>query len=196
MRDAAAFEAALRRYAVEHPREQATVRRFVDLLDHGPAAFHRDHLPGHFVASALVLDRDLTRVLLTRHRKLGIWIQLGGHVDGDLDLRRAAQREAVEESGLADIVLAGPSIVDVDIHRIPPHGGDPAHEHYDVRFAFFADPRERLVVSDESHDLAWVPVEQLGEYSREESLRRAVRKALHVLPAPVAPGNRDSPRRR
>ena len=189
MRDVAALDAALRRYAAEHPDEQATVGRFLELLAQGASAFHRDHLPGHFTASALVLDRDFTRVLLTHHRKLNIWIQLGGHADGDLDLPRAAQREAVEESGLADVVLAGPSIVDVDIHRIPPHGREPGHDHYDVRYAFLADPGERLVVSDESHDLAWVPVERLGEYSREVSLHRAVRKALRIAPTAVTVGN-------
>jgi 8-oxo-dGTP pyrophosphatase MutT (NUDIX family)/predicted N-acetyltransferase YhbS len=180
-RHARALRDSLERYRTRHPDEHQTVDRFLGLLGDGEDAFHRHHERGHFTASALVFDPRLTRVLLTHHRKLDIWIQLGGHPDGEADLRTAAEREAIEESGLQRIDPAWEEIVDIDIHPIPRHGGEAAHEHYDVRYAFVAPANQPLVVSDESHDLAWVRIEQLREFSRERSLHRAVSKAVSVL---------------
>ena len=175
-----AFRQALERYASDHPDESAIVVRFQRLLADGRPAFDRGHLPGHFTASALVFDRRCERVLLTHHRKLDIWIQLGGHADGDARLHLVAHREAVEESGLIGIAPAADRIVDIDIHTIPSHGSEPRHEHYDVRYAFVANPPHPLVVSDESHDLAWVSVDRLREVSGEVSLHRAVTRGLRV----------------
>jgi 8-oxo-dGTP pyrophosphatase MutT (NUDIX family) len=168
-------------YRRRHPEESSLVARFLDLLEAGPEALQRTHRPGHITASAVVLSPDAAQVLLTHHRKLDIWIQLGGHADGEHDLLAAALREAEEESGLSEISPAAVSIVDLDIHGIPAHGTEGAHDHYDVRFCFTADPGHELTVSDESHDLAWVPVARLNEYSNEESLYRAVRRAQEAV---------------
>jgi 8-oxo-dGTP pyrophosphatase MutT (NUDIX family) len=120
-------------------------------------------------------------VLVTHHRKLDIWIQLGGHADGQADLLSAALREAKEESGIEQIDVAHDAIIDLDIHPIPPHGNEPGHDHFDVRYAFFANPASPLVVSDESHDLAWVAIEGLSDFSDEKSLHRAVARALRTV---------------
>ncbi len=188
--DADRLRRELSRYAAAYPHESPVVRRFLKLLAEGRRAFDREHAAGHFTASALVFTPDLRRVLLTHHRKLDIWVQLGGHADGDANLPRAALREATEESGLADIRAASKGIIDIDIHPIPAYRSDPPHDHYDVRYAFIADPERPLVVSDESHDLAWVPVDRLGDFSREASLHRAVGKALRVVATDRTVGNR------
>lgn len=185
-RDAARFAEALRDYAVDYPDEAATVERFLGLLADGEPAFHRTHPGGHFTASALVFGDAGASVLLTHHRKLDIWVQLGGHADGQADLPAAALREAQEESGIAEIALVSPRIVDLDIHAIPAHGAEPAHDHFDVRYAFTTRTDLALTVSEESHDLAWVAVSRLEQFSREESLHRAVRKGVRVVTgAPV-----------
>ncbi len=175
------LEVQLTRYVERHPEDAATVGRFRELLDEGRRAFVREHHGGHFTASALVFAPELGSIVLTHHRKLDIWIQLGGHADGEADLATAARREAEEEAGLSGLRLASPEIVDIDIHPIPAHGAEPAHEHYDVRFAFVAAGGRDLFVSDESHDLAWVAVGRIGDYSEEASLHRAVTRALAQL---------------
>ena len=85
------------------------------------AAAHADCLlrscvPGHFTGSAWVVDAGRRRTLLTHHRKLGKWLQLGGHADGDADLAAVALREAQEDSGLtgAKLVATG------DLRSRPP----------------------------------------------------------------------------
>ena len=167
---------ALRAYGARWPAEAETVRRFVDFLETHPDAFARSLACGHVTGSAWLVDRAGARVLLTHHKKLGIWVQLGGHADGDADVFRVARREAEEESGLADLAPVAADIFDVDVHEIPARGAEPAHLHWDVRYAFRATGREAFRVSDESHALAWIDVAALETVTREESMLRMARK--------------------
>lgn len=164
-------------YALRWPGESETVGHFLELLDeHAPTPFTRERLAGHFTGSAWLVDRAGTRVLLTHHRKLGRWLQLGGHADGDPDLARVALKEAEEESGLAGLSLE-PGLFDLDRHWIPARGDVPAHWHYDVRYVVRAAGDEAFVVSEESLDLAWRQVcELLDDPAADESVRRMSRK--------------------
>ena len=151
---------------------------FLAFLDSSPEVFRREHAPGHFTGSAWLVSGDGGRVLLTHHRKLGRWLQLGGHADGDRDLARVALREAREESGLGDLVVE-PAIFDLDRHWIPEHKGVAAHWHYDVRFVVYADGDEAYTVSEESHDLAWRRIAELAvEAGTDPSVQRMARKWL------------------
>lgn len=106
-------------------------------------------------------------MLLTLHGKLGTWLQLGGHCDGIRDPFFVAWKEAYEESGLSLIRPVSKRILDIEIHVIPEYRGVPEHLHYDVRYLFLADKNEPLHISDESADLAWVPLDRLEEYNSE-----------------------------
>ena len=166
----------LRAYVPADPREGAMRSRLVAFVAAHPDAFERTLLTGHVTASAWVVDPARTRALLAHHRKLGKWLQLGGHVDGDPDVRRAALREAREESGLTSLRFISHDVYDLDVHPIPARSSEPAHDHYDVRFALEADPAEPLVASEESHALAWIALGDLPSYGADESVLRLARK--------------------
>ena len=153
--------------------------RFLALLDTRPRAFERDEFDdGHFTGSAWLVSADGERALLTHHRALRLWVQAGGHADGDPDMGRVALREATEESGLTGLVLV-PDIFDIDRHAIPARADTPDHHHYDVRFVVRATDDERYVVSEESLDLAWRPVTQLADDPAvDPSVRRMARRWL------------------
>ena len=175
-----ALESLLPAYARRWPDEAAVVTLFDALrarrADGDP--FARSHLPGHFTGSAWLVSADGERVLLTHHRKLGLWLQLGGHADGDADLARVALREAEEESGL-DGLIVEPEAFDLDRHLIPARGADPEHWHYDVRFVVHATTNEAFVVGEESLDLAWRPVAEVAQDEHaDSSVRRMARKWL------------------
>jgi 8-oxo-dGTP pyrophosphatase MutT (NUDIX family) len=172
------LRAALRDYAGRWPAEALRVEDFLALLADRADPFVRERIAGHFTASAWLVDRGGRRILLTHHRKLGLWLQLGGHADGDRDLARTALREAEEESGLSGLRVV-PGIFDLDRHRIPEHKNVPAHWHYDVRYIVQAGDDEDFVVSDESHALAWRDVESLAvDEMADASLRRMAAKWL------------------
>ena len=161
-------------YAERHPDEQEVVDRFVSFVTGHERCFERDCWAGHITGSAWLVNDARTHVLLTHHRKLGAWFQLGGHSDGEPDTLPAARKEAEEESGLPVRVL-DPRIFDLDVHEIPARKSDPAHYHYDVRFLFAAE-REDFAVSEVSLDLAWVEVVSLEAYTDEASMLRMARK--------------------
>jgi 8-oxo-dGTP pyrophosphatase MutT (NUDIX family) len=141
-----------------------------------PDALHRSQVLGHLTGSAWIVDPSRKRALLTHHRKLDKWLQPGGHADGNPDLRAVAMREAVEETGVAGLSLVSERIYDVDKHWIPARGEIAGHWHLDIRFMIEADPAQPFVVTDESHDLAWVALEDVARLNPEESMARLVRK--------------------
>lgn len=167
-------------YRQRWPDEAGTVAVFAQLLDGyedgTDNAYLRSRLAGHFTASAWLVDGTGTRVLLTHHRKLGRWLQLGGHADGDTDLARVALTEAQEESGLGGLVV-DPVLFDLDRHWIPARAKAPGHWHYDARYVVRAGEDERFVVSEESLDLAWRGIDAIaGDAGADGSLRRMARK--------------------
>lgn len=162
--------------------EQARVERFTRFVRGMPDCLERSCAVGHVTGAALVVSPDLDRVLLTHHRKLNMWLQLGGHADGEAEVHRVALREAREESGIEEAAFLScgglldacgtPLPFDVDIHRIPAHGADPPHEHYDVRYLIGADDARPVVVSDESHDVRWLGVDEARGLTDEPSMHR------------------------
>lgn len=174
--------ALLDRYNAEGPadgRQRDRIRAFVE----GTAAcFERSHPAGHITGSAWLVNQAGTHVLLTRHKKLNKWLQLGGHADGNPDVLSVALREAEEESGLIHVKPVSNDIFDLDVHPIPTHKNEPAHLHYDIRFALQAAGDQTFTVSDESHELAWVSVHEIERVTTEESLLRMARKWSKLRP--------------
>jgi 8-oxo-dGTP pyrophosphatase MutT (NUDIX family) len=149
-------------------------------------ALHRTCLAGHLTASAIVLDAAGERGLFTLHRKLGKWLQLGGHCDGDANLPAVALREATEESGLAGLAV-DPTVIRVDVHGIPAHAGVPAHLHLDTSFVVRAPTNAadaRTSVSDESRALAWLTHAEALARGVEENVLWMFARALRA----AAPG--------
>jgi 8-oxo-dGTP pyrophosphatase MutT (NUDIX family) len=174
--------AAITAYATRHPDERATAERFAAFVAAHPDCFERSCVPGHVTGSAWLVSHDRRRFLLTHHRKLGRWLQLGGHSDGDPDTAAVALREATEESGIEGLMLAAPdglavTPLDLDAHEIPARGAEPRHVHYDVRFLVVAPPGATIAISDESLALRWFAADAPLDVPHDESVARLRRKA-------------------
>lgn len=157
-------------------KEAADTRQVVEFVQSTACFWQRSTPQGHVTASAWIIDEAMDQALLTHHKKLDRWLQLGGHVDGDASLLEAALREAREESGLTAIAPASEEIFDVDVHLIPARKNEPAHLHYDIRFLLVADAFHGLQVSDESNALRWIPLHQLPRLVDEPSILRMMHK--------------------
>ncbi|TWT91021.1 NUDIX domain protein [Pseudobythopirellula maris] len=175
--------AMLADYAARQPDELAMIERIRSLVESHDDCFDRTCRPGHVTASAWVLSSDRRRCLLLHHKKLGRWLQPGGHADGDADVTRVALREATEESGLAQLSVLTTSVFDVDVHPIPERRNaagelvDTAHDHHDVRFLLGAEGPDDLVLSDESHALGWFTPAEVRAQTDEASVLRLLDKA-------------------
>jgi 8-oxo-dGTP pyrophosphatase MutT (NUDIX family) len=173
--------AELAAYEPAGARERAMVERVRAFVAANERCFERGLLAGHVTGSAWIVDRGASAALLLHHRKLGKWLQPGGHADGDPDVRAVALREALEESGLRSLMPARDAIYDVDAHDIPARGAEPAHVHYDIRYAFFADRAEAPQRNAESHAVAWVALEDIEELGVDDSVRRLVAKTAALV---------------
>jgi 8-oxo-dGTP pyrophosphatase MutT (NUDIX family) len=167
---------AVDRYRSRFPEELEVITAFEGFVRAHEQCFERTFAQGHVTGSAWILDQAHGHCLLTHHQKLQRWFQLGGHADGDSNIVRVAMREAQEESGLSSLRLVSTEIFDLDIHLIPERRGEAAHHHFDVRFLFEGDRNEALSVSEESLDLAWVSLADIGDYTDEDSMHRMVQK--------------------
>ena len=168
----------LSRFEPRDDQQADLLERMLAFIDRNPQDAHRRELAeGHLTAAAFLLDAERERALLTHHRKLGRWLQLGGHCDGDPDLVRVALKEGLEESGIEGLAI-DPVPFDLDIHAIPARPAkagrpaEPEHLHYDVRFLVTAPPGAVEVISDESLELGWFGPHELDRLDLDESVRR------------------------
>ena len=166
--------------APDRDQEEIRARILGWIEEHPDDAHQRSCLAGHLTGSVMLMDHARERVLLTLHKKLGVWLQLGGHCDGDANLVHVAFREAQEESGI-DAIEIDPVPIDLDIHRIPEHKGVPAHLHLDTRFVAYAARGSNEVISDESLDLRWFTLDELPGLGCDASMLRAARRVRERL---------------
>ncbi len=170
----------LQEYSERFAEESATVAALSDFVTKSPDCYERSNLQGHLTASAWIIDRNRSKVVLLHHFKLDRWMQPGGHADGERDLIRVACKEAEEETGIREPTLCTGDIFDIDIHRIPQRGEVPEHLHYDVRYLFEVAGDTPLIHNHESHDVRWVDLDGLSAFTDEESVLRMGRKTSAV----------------
>jgi 8-oxo-dGTP pyrophosphatase MutT (NUDIX family) len=176
---------ALRRHRPADEDEARDRVRILDFVLRHERPFDRSIPEGHLTGSAITVSADGSRILLLHHRKLDRWLQPGGHGDpGEATGEEVALREAFEESGIAGLSLhtSAPRPLDVDVHDIPARGGEPAHEHLDLRYLVVA-PGGAAVAPDlaELHQIRWVRWDEVDPLNPDHGLRRALNKARSLL---------------
>ena len=127
----------------------------INFIKNNNNCFERSCEKGHITASSWILNKDGTKVLLTHHKKLNMWFQLGGHCDGNPNALEVSLKEAKEESGINEIFPLKNEIFDIDIHLIPESKKEKAHYHYDIRYLLYAE-NENIKINHESKELRWV----------------------------------------
>ncbi|MGW6540012.1 NUDIX hydrolase [Streptomyces sp. NPDC055051] len=150
---------------------------YLEHLAAHPDGMYKPCAAGHLTSSALVIDPSRGRVLLTLHKKLGMWLQMGGHCEeGDATVEAAALREAAEESGVSGLTLLPGGPVRLDRHAIP----EPCHWHLDVQYAALAPPDGVERISEESLDLKWFAYDEVAAVA-DTSVVRLVEGTLARL---------------
>lgn len=172
---------ALKKYIPTDEREQTDVFRTIQFITDGTNCFDRSNLEGHVTGSAFVINSAGDKALLMHHKKLGIWVQPGGHSDGSENTWDVAMREVMEETGLTDVAFVTRDIFDVDIQQIPTNAtkGEPAHLHYDIRFLIQAKD-DTLTINGESLDLRWLSITELKGFPISSEVWRMVHKWQNI----------------
>ena len=155
-----------------NPQEQADRRALLAWLDSGVDIYSRSCSAAHLTASGWVVSPDRTQVLLAYHNLYDSWAWLGGHADGEADLRSVARREVLEESGLEGVTDLGSGILSLEILTVDGHEKRgqyvSSHLHLNVTYLFEADPTAPLRNKpDENKAVAWFHENQVLEKSTE-----------------------------
>jgi len=141
---------------------------------------------GHITGSGLILDREDRKVLLLHHRKLQLWLQMGGHGEDEFDPAQTAFREAVEESGLTDLAFfpdrERPMLIDIDTHVIPARNEQSEHYHIDFRYLFSTSSPEKVrLLQTEAKDVRWFTFSELAMLCLRPATLRLIQKAEKLL---------------
>ncbi|MBK3386249.1 NUDIX hydrolase [Streptomyces albidoflavus] len=164
----------------EYEDQPGLRQQYLDHLAAHPDGMYKPCEAGHLTASALVLDPSRGQVLLTLHRKLNMWLQMGGHCEPeDTSVAWAALREATEESGIPGLELLPGGPVRLDRHAIPA----PCNWHLDIQYAALAPAGAAAAISDESLDLRWFAYDEVAGVA-DASVVRLLEAARKRLGAP------------
>ncbi len=160
--------AQLESYTPFDELEALHVKQLQQFLQESSNPYDRSNLLAHIAADAWIVNPKRDHVVLVEHARMNHWLAPGGHCDGSPDVFAAAMREAEEETGLTNLKpLLDGKIFDINVGYVPTaekHGNiEPTHLHFDICYAFEAPENAPLIISDESTQLAWVPLSKIPE---------------------------------
>lgn len=167
--------------------ELRTINKIKTFSEQNKNCFSRLNREGHITGSAWIVNETFDAFLLVHHRKLGWWLQLGGHADGESNILNVALREAQEESGLSNFKVLSDEIFDVDVHPIPERLHERGHFHFDIRFLLQTSSTALLHRSvRESFGLAWVPLSEILENPLYKNVRKMAIKSKEMIASPLS----------
>jgi 8-oxo-dGTP pyrophosphatase MutT (NUDIX family) len=166
----------LTRYQPQTPTEADDLRRIVALTRSGQPWSRAT--PLHVTGSALIVHPASRRVLLRWHERQQGWIQVGGHADpGETDPHAVARREAIEETGLDDLVSLptyGPRLLHLVVVPVPATDHEPAHEHADLRYVFVTRRPDDIVPESDDAPLRWLTLHEAHELTSDDNVRETL----------------------
>lgn len=174
----------IRRYQPENAQEEKDKEVIVHFLETNEDAFFRTNTIAHMSASAWVVNKERTKVLMCNHKIYHSWSWLGGHADGEKDLLKVAIEEVRQESGIKNVRALTDEIISLEILTVDGHvkNGEyvSSHLHLNVTYLLEADDTEELSAKeDENSGVAWFLLDEALQKSTEPWFVEHVYKKLN-----------------
>lgn len=171
-------------YQPFNEQEERDKELILEYMAENPNIFLRESRLAHMTASAWIVNKERTKILMAYHNIYNSWSWLGGHADGETDLLKVALREAREESGLRNVRPVSEDIYSLESLTVDGHIKKgkyvSSHLHLNVTFLLEADEEDSLSVKpDENSGVAWFGLEEAIEASTEEWFRENVYAKLN-----------------
>lgn len=168
-------------YNKQEKNDKKIMLKYIDLFDD---VLTRDNEFGHFTASAWVVNKERTKVLMIYHNIYKSWAWTGGHADGESNLLETAIRELKEETGVKNVKVLDDDIFSLEIVCVNGHVKRgkyvSSHVHLNLTYLLEADEKEELKIKeDENKGVMWVKIEDVEKVSNEEWIRENIYRKLN-----------------
>lgn len=147
--------------------------------------FTRKNKFGHFTASVWAVNKERTKVLMIYHKIYNSWSWIGGHADGQENLKEVALKELGEETGIRNLSLISDKIFSIEILTVDGHEkkGEyvPGHLHFNITYLVECDEREELVKNEEETEgVRWCNMKELPALVSESWMLERIYQKLMV----------------
>lgn len=169
-------------YNQQEEKDKLIMLKYINMFDN---ILTRDNEFGHFTASAWVVNKERTKVLMIYHNIYNSWAWTGGHADGDTDLLYTAIREVKEETGITNVKPIINDIFSLEIIGVNGHQKRgkyvSSHVHLNLTYLLEADESDRLFIKeDENSDVKWIELDRVKDVSNEKWLVENVYNKLNT----------------
>ena len=173
-------------YTTYDEQEEKDKEQFLKFMNTFDNVLTRDNVFGYFTASAFVVNKERTKMVVVYHNIYDAWIYPGGHADGEENLLSVAVREVEEETGLTKLKVLSDGIYGLQILTVDPHikrGKYVAsHVHLDCCFLLEADEKDLLrIKEDENSGVKWVDITLVNDLTNEEKMKPIYKKLNEKL---------------
>ena len=173
----------IRNYIPINQQEAADQEQMLRYMAAHADYLERENQTAHFTASIWTVNKERKRTLMVYHNIYNSWSWIGGHADGEEDLRSVAMGELKEETGVKNAVLLSPEIFSLEILTVDGHVRKgiyvPSHLHMNVTYFAQAEENQELIVnSAENQGVKWWPLEDALKVSTEPWMVEWVYKKL------------------
>lgn len=164
--------AKIQNYEPFNEQEEKDKVLILDWIMKNENAFSRENVVAHMTASAWVVNKDRSKVLMVYHNIYDSWSWLGGHADGETDLLAVAVREVQEEAGITSVHPVSEDIFSLESLTVDGHVKKgryvSSHLHLNITFLMDADSEENVSIkTDENSGVAWFAPEEALQISTE-----------------------------
>lgn len=161
---------SIKKYKPFNEQEEMDKTLILNWIENNENAFLRENAVAHITASAWVVNKDRSKVLMVYHNIYNSWSWLGGHADGETDLLSVAVREVKEEAGISNVRPVSDEIFSLESLTVDGHVKKgkyvSSHLHLNVTYLLEADSEESVSIKeDENSGVAW--------FSPEEALKKS-----------------------
>lgn len=167
------LEKELREYEPFNEQEKRDKELILQWLQSGNEIFTRENKIAHITVSAWIVNNKRDKVLMAYHNIYDSWAWLGGHADGNKNLKEVILKEVEEESGIKEVKFLSTDIFSIEILTVDGHEkrGEYVSSHLHLNFTFLLEADKKLslkIKPDENSGVEWIKVEEISKKSSEK----------------------------
>ena len=175
----------LENYQPKNKQEETDKEAMLTFITRNDDCLLRSNLVGHFTSSAIIVNKDTSKVLFIHHNIYNSWAWVGGHNDGDEDSLYVALKEAKEETGLNDFKVVSKEIAGIDTIYVMSHIKKGIfvsdHLHFNITYILQANEADKVTIKpDENSGVRWFNIEELDSIVDEPRMKPIYNKLLNV----------------